>query len=57
MLPMLVTFFTLEATDITAMLAYVSNIFEDAGLLLWVAIGLPLGFYVIKKVIGLIPKR
>ena len=51
------TFFTLDAADITAMLAYVSNIFEDAGLLLWVAIGLPLGFYVIKKVIGLIPKR
>jgi len=51
------TFFTLEAADITAMLAYIGNIFEDASLLLWVAIGLPLGFYVIRKVIGLIPKR
>jgi hypothetical protein len=56
MLPLLVTFFTLEAGDITTMLAYVGNIFEDTGLLIWVAIGLPMGFYVIKRVIGLIPK-
>jgi len=50
-------FFTLEAADITAMLAYVGNIFTDASLLIWVAIGLPLGFYVVRKVISLIPKR
>jgi hypothetical protein len=51
------TFFTLSSENITSMLAYVGNIFTDAGLLIWVAIGLPLGFYVIKKVIALIPKR
>ena len=53
---MLATFFTLEAADITAALAYVGNIFSDAKLLILLAIGVPVGFYVIKRAIGLAPK-
>jgi hypothetical protein len=53
---MLGTIFSLAAEDITAMLAYVGNLFTDAGLLIWVAIGIPLGFYVITRVMRLVPK-
>lgn len=51
------TFFSLTEGNITSMLAYVGNLFTDASLLLWVAIGVPLGFYVIRKVVSLVPKR
>lgn len=58
MLPMLVgTFFTLEAADITAALAYVANVFDDVKLLVLLAIGIPLAFMIIKRAIGLVPKR
>lgn len=57
MLPLFVTFFTLEAADITAALAYVGNIWTDAKLLILLAIGLPVGFYVIRRVMSLAPKR
>lgn len=50
-------FFTLEAADITSVLAYTSSIFEDAQLLIFLALGLPVGFYVIKRMIALVPKR
>jgi len=53
---MLATFFTLEAADITAALVYVSSVFTDAKLLVLLAIGVPLAFYVIKRAIGLAPK-
>lgn len=53
---MLATFFTLEAADITAALAYTSSIFTDTKLLVLLAIGVPIGFYIIKKAIGLVPK-
>lgn len=58
MLPMLVgTFFTLEAADITAALAYVGNVFDDVKLLVLLAIGIPLAFMIIKRAISLVPKR
>lgn len=50
------TFFTIEAADITAAMAYTSGIFTDAKLLILLAVGVPLAFYVIKRAIGLAPK-
>lgn len=43
-----------DASFITASLAYVGQLFTDLTLLIYVAIGLPLGFWVVKKVIGLV---
>ncbi|GAI02615.1 unnamed protein product, partial [marine sediment metagenome] len=37
--------------------AYIGDVFTDASLLIYLAIGIPLAFYVIKKVLGLMPKR
>ncbi|GAH91930.1 unnamed protein product [marine sediment metagenome] len=57
MLLLVGTFFTLEAADITAALAYVGNVFDDVKLLVLLAIGIPLGFMIIKRAIGLAPKK
>ena len=50
------TFFTLEAADITAALLYGSQLFADAKLLILLVMGLPIGYWIIKKVIGLVGK-
>jgi hypothetical protein len=47
---------TLPAGVQTDMLANVGTLFTDLWLLLAVAIGVPLAFYVIRKVIALVPK-
>ncbi|GAI09976.1 unnamed protein product [marine sediment metagenome] len=57
MLLLVGTFFTLEAADITAALAYVGNVFDDVKLLVLLAIGIPLAFMIIKRAIGLAPKK
>ena len=57
MLLLVGTFFTLEAADITAALAYVANVFDDVKLLVLLAIGVPLAFMIIKRAIGLAPKK
>lgn len=41
----------------TDLFAFASGLFSDLWLLIAIAIGVPLAFYVIKKVIALIPKR
>lgn len=46
-----------DASFITASLAYVGQLFTDLTLLIYLAIGLPLGFWIIKKVIGLVRAR
>ena len=38
-------------------LAYVGQLFTDTSVIIYLAIGLPLGFWVIRKVIGLIRAR
>ncbi len=48
---------TVTAGDITGLLAYASGLFTDFNVLILLAIGLPLGFWVIKKVIGLVKAR
>jgi hypothetical protein len=54
MLPVL---FTLPADFVTSSVAYIGYFFTDLSSLLVIAIGVPLAFYVIKKIIGLLPKR
>lgn len=56
MLTLFGTFFTLEAADITAALAYTASLFTDVKLLVLLAIGVPIGFYIIKRAIALAPK-
>jgi hypothetical protein len=46
-----------SSTDITALLAHVGTLYGDVGVMIWLAIGLPLGFWVINKTIGLVRKR
>jgi hypothetical protein len=49
--------FSITSNDITTMWSFVSNLFSDAKLLILLALGVPLAFYVIKKAIGLAPRR
>lgn len=49
--------FDLPSTAITSTTAYIGNLFTDLGVFIWLAIGLPLGFYVIRKVISMVAGR
>lgn len=51
------TLFTLPADTVSSTTAYIGEIFTDASSLVYLAIGVPLAFYVIKKVMGLLPRR
>lgn len=48
---------TILPADITAMLAYVGTTFTELSPIVAVAVGLPLSFWVIRKVIGLVKFR
>jgi hypothetical protein len=48
---------TLASTTPTDLLAYAGTLFTDLWLIIAVAVGIPLAFYIIKKAISLIPKR
>jgi len=47
----------IDAGFVTSTLAYVGQLFTDTSLIVMLAIGLPLGFWVIKKVISLVRAR
>jgi hypothetical protein len=51
---MLGTFFTLGS--VSDMTAYVGTLFTDAWVVIALAVGIPLAFYVIRRVIALVPK-
>lgn len=48
---------TFEAADITGILICIGNVFDDVKLLILLTIGVPLAFYIIKKVIEIITKN
>ena len=48
---------TIEASDITAMTAYAGTLWTDLVAVIALAIGLPLAFYVIRRIIGLVRAR
>jgi len=54
MLPVL---FSLPEGLLAEMMTYVGAIFDDAKLLIILAIGVPLAFFVIKRAISLVPNR
>jgi len=55
---MLATIITgIDAAFITGMLAYVGDLVTDLNLLILLIIGLPLGFWVIRKTISLVRAR
>ena len=53
----MLTLFTFTADDLATTTAYIGDIFTDAKLLIILAMGIPLAFYVIKKIMALLPKR
>ena len=49
--------FTLPASTTADLTAQVGGIISSTWVLVAIAIGIPLAFYILRKVIGLIPKR
>lgn len=45
---------TITSLDVTSLLAYVGQLFTDVKLFVYLAIGLPVGFWVINRAIGLV---
>jgi len=54
---MFATILTITEANITDMLGYAGTLFTDLSLLIILVIGLPLGFWVIRKVISLVRAR
>jgi len=54
---MLLSLFTLPEGAVASTTAYIGELVSATDQFIWLAIGVPLGFYVVKKVIGLLPKR
>jgi len=46
-----------DSADVNSLLAYVGDVWTDFSLLILLAIGLPLGFWVVRKVISLVRAR
>jgi hypothetical protein len=53
----MLTLFTLPENVIATTTAYIGDLFTSAGALVWLAIGIPLAFYVVRKVISLVAAR
>ncbi|GAI31732.1 unnamed protein product [marine sediment metagenome] len=51
------TYITIPAEFATSALAYAGALFTDLSLIVYLAIGLPLGFWVINKVISMVTRR
>lgn len=47
---------TLPGSAVSDLMANVGVLFSDLWILLALAVGVPLGFYIIRKVISLVPK-
>jgi hypothetical protein len=53
----MLTLFTLPDGALSSTTAYIGDFFESVSPFVYLAIGLPLGYWVIRKVISLIPKH
>lgn len=56
MIPLL-TLFTIDADFIGSTTAYIADMITDAKLLLILVIGLPLAFWVVRRIVGLVRLR
>lgn len=54
---MLSAFFTLPTSTLTDLQAYIGDLVTDTSLLWIIAIALPLGFWIISKVISMVRSR
>ena len=54
---MLTAIITLPSASSTELLAYAGQLFTDLWVVVAIAIGIPLGFYIVKKAIGLVGKK
>jgi len=57
MFPMLLTYIALPENFLTDLLAYVGDLFTDLSPVVALVIGLPLAFWAIRRVIGLVRAR
>jgi hypothetical protein len=48
---------TVTSTAAASILSYAGQLFTDTWLLIALAVGLPVGFYIINKVIGIVAAR
>jgi hypothetical protein len=53
----MLSFITIPETFVADVSAYSTQLFTDLNLLIMLAIGLPLGFWIIRKVISLVRTR
>jgi len=53
----MLTLFTLPAESVSSTTAYIGELFTDLSPFVFLAIGIPLGFYVIRKVISMVAGR
>jgi F0F1-type ATP synthase assembly protein I len=53
----MLTLITIGDSFLTGALAYVSTLFDDLGLVVVLVIGLPLAFWVIRRIVGLVRLR
>ncbi len=53
----MLTYITIDAGMPADLLAYAGTLYTDLTLVVYLAIGLPLGFWVIRKVISLVRAR
>jgi len=53
----MLTYITIPGTFPADLLAYAGDLFTDLNLIVILAIGLPMGFWVIRKVISLVRAR
>ena len=53
----MLSLFTLPEGAVSSTTAYVGSLFSDISPFIWLAIGIPLGFYIIRKVISLVAGR
>jgi hypothetical protein len=54
---MFLTYLTIDSAFVASLTTIVSNLFTDVSLVVMLAIGLPLAFWVIRKIIGLVRAR
>jgi hypothetical protein len=52
----MLTVITLPGTAVTDLTGYIGNLVTDSWVLIALVVGIPLGFYVIRRIVALIPK-
>jgi len=57
MLSLLTPIFTIDADFVSSTTAYIGDLFTDLKVLIILVIGLPLAFWVIRRIIGLVKAR